>query len=119
MEGRSLSAAEWRRERSRHGARATASSQAADARADASLSALVSSCSGCGSPGESVHRLSLAARGAHARRSRAARWQTAAPSQSASLGAALAWIEVSGNLTGSKQPIAKGTARAVRRVHQY
>ena len=61
----------------------------------------------------------LPARGSHPGRSRAARWQTWTSRQGAPKRAVLAWVEMSGNTTGSKQPIAKGTARAVRSAHEH
>src|SRR6266702_85649 len=72
------------RARNEHGTRAATSSQTADARTHGSRCVLAGGGNNRRGPDESGHRLPLAARGSHARRSRPPRWQTWTPRQSAS-----------------------------------
>jgi hypothetical protein len=118
QEGTEISLRE-ERARNEHGTRAATSSQRADARTHGSRCVLAGGGNNRRDPDESGHRLPLEARGSHSRRSRPTRWQTRTPCQGASRRAALARVEVSGDLAGCKQPIAKRTARAVRSADQH
>lgn len=120
-EGTSKKACQNLHREARHedGTRAATRSQPADVRGDGSRSALAGGSRTQRSPDQSNHRLPLDARGSHARRSGAARWQAWTPGQRPFPSGALAGVAVSAQPACGEQSGAKRTARAVGRADQH